>query len=215
MGDFTTNHVWLPEETIPFPAPETWDISVHPTHLGFFCTEIEVPPVLIHFNEIFHYKPSIFGVTILGKPRSGEWNIQHRRCSSCSNPHGQLKESILIWEVLHFQTTDSHFHHVPPGDTTNGWFFFSPGVFWSGFHLGPNNGKPRAITASAFWTWDKKARKIRSPNQGLCGWSNGKQRQFVFCNSPIAWYNVRPPVGIAFSWGSHNSNFTNWLMVRK
>ena len=28
-------------------------------------------------------------------------------------------------------------------------------------------------------------------------------------------YNVRPPATIAFSWCSHNSNVTNWFMVRK
>ena len=25
-------------------------------------------------------------------------------------------------------------------------------------------------------------------------------------------YNVRPPFWIAFSWGSHHSNFTNWFL---
>ena len=53
-------------------------MSVQPPKPGIFLytqltlastdTEIEVPPVLIHLNEIFHYKPSIFGATILGKP---------------------------------------------------------------------------------------------------------------------------------------------------
>ena len=169
-------------------------MSVQPPKPGIFLytqltlastdTEIEVPPVLIHLNEIFHYKPSIFGATILGKP-----HVDHSRLdqihgvangtsstddvpaaatlmANWKNRFWSEKSFIFKWQIHIF--TMCH-QGIPRMDD-----LFSPRVcFDPVFTWVPTTGSHGQSRHQRSGPGREKAQSIRSPNQGLWGEATG------------------------------------------
>ena len=56
-------------------------------------------PQIIHFNRVFHYKPSIWGTTILGNPHILLWpDLVHRKILQAEHAFFSSSfQSTILW----------------------------------------------------------------------------------------------------------------------
>ena len=80
---------------------QTFTTWVFPKIVGF-------PPKIIHFNRVFHYKPSIFGVPLFLETsiswRGNTWSFTTQSCCSI------LSRNDLSFPTIHFMTVGSGFN---------------------------------------------------------------------------------------------------------